>query len=86
MRYGIKALGVMGVLFAFTHFNLWHFPTSCAPNLKVFLCTGDFGMWGQDRVTMITDAVRKSSPGANVAWESHQSYNMTAPAGIGRLC
>jgi hypothetical protein len=67
----------MGALFASTHFGSWAFSGELAPNLKVFLCTGDFGMWGQDRVTLITDAVRKSSPGAHVAWESHQSYNMT---------
>ena len=63
MRYGIRALGVMGAMFAFTHFESWAFSDELAPNLKVFLCTGDFGMWGQDRVTMITDAVRKSLPG-----------------------
>ena len=34
-------------------------------------------MWGQDRVAMIADAVRNASPGAQVAWESQQSYNMT---------
>ena len=77
MRYGIKAFGVMWALFAFTHLGSLAFSDELAPNLKVFLCTGDFGMWGQDRVAMITDAVRKSSPGAHVAWESHQSYNMT---------
>jgi hypothetical protein len=55
-------------------------PAPCeelAPHLKAFLCTGDFGMWGQDRVPMITDAVRQAAPAADVAWESHQSYNMT---------
>ncbi len=77
MRYGIKAFGVMWALFACVHLGSLAFSDELAPNLKAFLCTGDFGMWGQDRVPMITDAVRKSSPGAHVTWESHQSYNMT---------
>ena len=34
-------------------------------------------MWAQDRIPMITGAVQKSAPRANIAWESHQSYNMT---------
>jgi len=47
------------------------------PNLKVALCTGDYGMWAQDRVPMIEQAVAKSSPDAKVSWEANQSYNMT---------
>jgi len=47
------------------------------PNLKVALCTGDYGMWAQDRVPMIENAVAKSSPDASVSWEANQSYNMT---------
>lgn len=46
-------------------------------NLKVALCTGDFGMWAQDRVPMIEGAVASNSPGAHVSWEVNQSYNMT---------
>ncbi len=47
------------------------------PNLKVAICTGDFGMWAQDSVPMIENAVAKNAPGANVSWEVNQSYNMT---------
>ena len=47
-----------------------------APNLKVLLCTGDFGLYGQDRVPAIEQAVEKAAPGV-VVWEAHQSYNMT---------
>ncbi len=77
MRYGIKALGAVWALFASAHFGSVAFSDELAPNLKVFLCTGDFGMWAQDRAAMIINAVRNSSPGAHVAWESQQSYNMT---------
>jgi len=47
------------------------------PNLKVALCTGDYGLWAQDRVPMIEQALAKSSPDAKVSWEVNQSYNMT---------
>ncbi len=59
------------------------------PNLKVALCTGDFGMWAQDRVPMIENAVAFNSPGAGVSWEVNQSYNMTRrledPIWLGRF-
>ena len=59
-----------------------------APNLKVLLCTGDYGLYGQDRVPAIKNAVEKAAPGA-VAWETHQSYNMTraleSPNYVGRF-
>ncbi|MCY3021596.1 MAG: hypothetical protein NTW87_21490, partial [Planctomycetota bacterium] len=48
-----------------------------APNCKVLICTGDFGMWAQDRVPMIVNAVKQAAPQANVYWEAHQSYNFT---------
>ncbi len=63
MPYGIKAFGVVCALVAWTHLGSSACCEQLAPNLKVFLCTGDFGMWGQDRVAMITDAVRNSAPG-----------------------
>ena len=77
MHCGIKMLRALLTLFALTHFGSLAFSEELTPNLKVFLCTGDFGMWAQDRVPMITNAVEKASPRAHVAWESHQSYNMT---------
>lgn len=49
-----------------------------SPHLKVLLCTGDYGMWAQERVPMIQNAVAKAAPGANVAWEAHQSFNFTS--------
>lgn len=48
-----------------------------APNLKVLICAGDYGMHAQDRVPMIKEAVEKAAPGAKVFWEAHQSYNFT---------
>ena len=73
MQYGIKAFAVIG-RGAPTHIlDPRRFPKELVPNLKVFLCTGDFGMWGQDRVAMIADAVRNASPGCR--WrESQQNY------------
>ena len=47
------------------------------PNLKVLICTGDFGHYAQDRVPMIENAVEKSAPNSKVFWEAHQSYNFT---------
>src|ERR1700722_18391147 len=47
------------------------------PHLKVLLCTGDFGMWAQDRVPMIEDAVAKAVPAAAVSWDAEQSFNFT---------
>ena len=89
MPNGIKMLRALLALFAITHLGSLAFSEELTPHLKVFLCTGDFGMWAQDRVGMITNAVEKASPGAHVAWESHQSYNMTrlleSPAFAGRF-
>ena len=47
------------------------------PRLKVLICTGDYGMYAQDRVPLIKDAVTKAAPNADVSWESHQSFNFT---------
>jgi hypothetical protein len=77
MPFRVKMLPAMLALLALTHLGSLAFCEELAPNLKVFLCTGDFGMWAQDRVPMITNAVEKASPAAHIAWESHQSYNMT---------
>lgn len=48
-----------------------------APNLKVLICTGDYGHSAQERVPMIEAAVEKSAPNSKVFWEAHQSYNFT---------
>ena len=48
-------------------------PVVAAP-IKGLLCTGDYGMWAQDRVPLITGAIDKFAPGKAV-WESEQSYN-----------
>lgn len=42
--------------------------------IKALLCTGDYGMWAQDRVPLIENAVQSAAPGA-VVWESEQSFN-----------
>lgn len=42
--------------------------------IKVLLCTGDYGMWAQDRVPLIENAVGSAAPG-EVVWESEQSFN-----------
>ena len=47
------------------------------PNLKVLICTGDYGHSAQERVPMIEAAVEKSAPNSHVFWEAHQSYNFT---------
>ena len=47
------------------------------PNLKVLICTGDYGMHAQARVPMIQNAVAKAAPGSNVQFEAHQSFNFT---------
>ena len=41
---------------------------------KVLLCTGDYGMWAQDRATLIKEAVGKVA-GSNVLFEVEQSFN-----------
>lgn len=48
-----------------------------APNLKVLICTGDYGQHAQDRVPLIEAAVEKAAPNSHVFWEAHQSYNFT---------
>ena len=48
------------------------------PNLKILICTGDFGMHAQARVPMIKNAVEKAAPNSNVSWEAHQSFNFTS--------
>lgn len=48
------------------------------PNLKALICTGDYGMWAQDRVPMIRDAVAKAAPAALVDWQAEQAFNFSA--------
>ena len=48
------------------------------PHLKVLLCTGDYGMWAQDRVPLIGDAVAKAAPDAAVDWQAEQAFNFCA--------
>lgn len=45
-----------------------------APQIKVLLCTGDYGMWAQDRAARITAAVEKAAPG-RAAFTVEQTYN-----------
>ena len=45
-----------------------------APQVKVLLCAGDYGMWSQDRALRIMQAVEKAAPGA-VSCEVLQSFN-----------
>lgn len=52
---------------------LWMGQARAAP-IKALLCTGDYGMWAQDRVPLLTGAVEKFAPGQAV-WESEQSFN-----------
>ncbi len=63
----IGSLAMLMALFVFA-------PAVSAAETKVLLCTGDFGMWAQDRVPMIVNAVEKAAPG-KVVWESEQSFN-----------
>ena len=49
-------------------------PSQAAPPIKVLLCTGDYGMWAQDRAAMIEAAVGKARPGGAV-FETEQSFN-----------
>lgn len=42
--------------------------------IKALLCTGDYGMWAQDRVPLIENAVERAAPGG-VVWESEQAFN-----------
>jgi len=57
----------------FALLSLWMSAAHAAP-IKALLCTGDYGMWAQDRVPLITGAIRKFAP-AKAVWESEQSYN-----------
>ena len=41
---------------------------------KVWLCTGDYGMWAQDRATMIQQTVNENAPG-KFSFEVDQSFN-----------
>ncbi len=56
--------------------------------IKVLLCTGDYGMWAQERVPLICDGVAKAAPGAAV-FEVEQSFNfvkkLEAPGYAGRF-
>lgn len=47
---------------------------AAAPPVKVLLCTGDYGMWAQDRAKVIEDAVAKARPDGAV-FETEQSFN-----------
>ena len=49
-------------------------PAAWAAEIKVLLCTGDYGMWAQDRVPLITNAVAKAIPG-KAKFESEQAFN-----------
>ena len=42
---------------------------------KVWLCTGDFGMWAQDRAALIQKTVNEAAPGA-FSFEVDQSFNL----------
>lgn len=45
-----------------------------AVEIKVLLCTGDYGMWAQDRAALIQAAVHKAAEGKAV-FEVEQSFN-----------
>jgi hypothetical protein len=45
-----------------------------AAEIKVLLCTGDYGMWGQDRASLIQEAAAKAAPG-KASFEVEQSFN-----------
>ena len=45
-----------------------------APNLKVLICTGDYGYYAQDGVPIIENAVGKAALNSEVFWEAHQYY------------
>ena len=47
---------------------------SAQGEIKALLCTGDYGMWAQDRAVAIREGVEKATPGA-VSFEVEQSYN-----------
>jgi hypothetical protein len=67
MYAGLLAAGLLFALLA----------APCAAQespVKVLLCTGDYGMWAQDRAKQIMDAVEKAAPGKAV-FEVEQSYN-----------
>jgi len=42
--------------------------------VKVLLCTGDYGMWAQERAALIAGAVAKAAPG-EASFEVEQSFN-----------
>ena len=57
---------LMQALFALL--TCWLVPPAHAalkPDLKVLLCTGDYGMYAQDRVPLIEKAVDAAAPGSN---------------------
>lgn len=49
-------------------------PTTARAETKVLLCTGDYGMWAQNRAEMIRNGVEKAAPGTMV-FETEQSFN-----------
>ena len=49
-------------------------PARPAAAVKVLLCTGDYGMWAQDRAALIEGAMEKAAPGEAV-FESEQAFN-----------
>ena len=71
IRRGSTVMGIVialcGQLFAAESTN------AIKPNLKVLLCTGDYGMFGQDRAKLISESVTKAATGAVV--EIEQSFN-----------
>ncbi len=49
-------------------------PSAATGETKVLLCTGDYGMWAQDRAALIKEAVARAS-GDTFAFEAEQSFN-----------
>ena len=64
------------------------FALAAQAEIKALLCTGDYGMWAQDRATAIRGGVEQAAPGA-VSFEVEQTYNfvrkLEAPGYAGRF-
>lgn len=48
--------------------------TGAKGEIKILLCTGDYGMWAQDRAKAIQEEVQKAAPDA-CSFEVEQAYN-----------
>jgi hypothetical protein len=61
---------------------------SAGGEVKVLLCTGDYGMWAQERAERIREGVAEAAPG-EFAFETEQSFNfvrkLEAPGYPGRF-